>query len=52
MLKEIGISHHFIIKKIKLFIVRKFSKTQLKFNIVIVQSTEAVTKGVLSKKLF
>ena len=30
------------LKKLKLFIVPKFSKTRLKFNIVIVQSTEAV----------
>ena len=28
-------------KKLKLFIVRKFPKTRLKFNVVIVQSTEA-----------
>ena len=33
-------------------IKRKFSKAWLKFNTVIVQSTEAVTRGVLLKKLF
>ena len=32
--------------------MRKFHKTQLKFNITIVQSTEAVTRGALGKKLF
>ena len=36
----------------KLFIVRKFPKTNLQFNIVIVQSTEAVNRGALLKKLF
>ena len=33
--------------KLKSLIVRAFSKARLKFNIVIVQGTVAVTKGVL-----
>ena len=32
--------------------MRKFSKTRLTFNIVFVQSTEAVARSALEKKLF
>ena len=48
-------SRQSVIKKLselKASIVRKFSKVRLKFNIVIVQCTEAAIRGGSVKKLF